>query len=59
MKLKLSELQRFRLRTAHNESSAVLREIKSLEVCLKGEALSDMKSLESAVQTLEVILIGK
>lgn len=57
MKLKLTALQEHKARSAHQNASDVLREIKSKP--LKGEALKDMKTLEEAVQCLEVFVIGR
>jgi len=57
MKLKLTNLQIFRLRDAYKEASAVLNEIKIKR--LTGDALSDMKLLEQSVQGLEILLLGK
>jgi hypothetical protein len=53
-KLKLTELQRHRLRAAHRETLDVLNEIKRHS--LEGNALRDMKILEMAVQNIEVLL---
>lgn len=53
-KLKLTELQRHRLRQAFRESQDVLNEIRRYR--LEGEALADMKTLEVGVASLEVIV---
>jgi hypothetical protein len=56
-KLKLSELHLFRLQSARNGAAAVLHQIKLHQ--LEGEALRDMKTLESAVQAFDCFLLGK
>jgi hypothetical protein len=53
--MKLTELQLDRLRRSYQEASQVLREVKQKP--LKGQALQDMKTLEGAVQSLEVLLL--
>ena len=55
--LKLTEVQKHRLREALRDSSEVLREIKQHR--LSGEALIDMKLLEESVQGLEALLLEK
>ena len=57
MKLKLTELEKHQTEIALHNARAVLLHIKLKK--LKGEALSDMKILESAVQNLECFFIGK
>jgi hypothetical protein len=52
MKIKINEVQQHRIKVALSESSAVLREIKSKP--LKGQPLACMKTLEAAVQGLEL-----
>lgn len=56
-KLKLSDLQRHKVREAHRFAFDVLREVKSNQ--LEGAALKDMKTLEGAVQHIEAFLLGK
>lgn len=55
-KLKLNILQIYQLRLAHTEAHKVLREIKAKP--LAGEALAEMKNLETAIGLIESILIG-
>lgn len=55
--LKLTEVQKFRLREALRDSAAVLQEIKQQH--LSGEALVDMKLLEESVQGIEAVLLLK
>lgn len=54
-KLALDSAQKLRLAQAHENGACVLRQLK--QNSLKGEALSFMKDLESAVQTLEVLVM--
>ena len=54
-KLKLTDLQKHRLKTSYAEGNAVLQEIKRLG--LTGPALDDMKVLENSVATLGALLI--
>lgn len=53
--MKLTPLQRHLIETSYNGASQVLQQIKQKP--LKGKDLSDMKTLEAAVQHLEVVLI--
>lgn len=57
MRLKLSDVEVERIRQAYNLSQMVLAAVKRKS--LKGEALEEMKTLENAVQCLEVFLLGK
>lgn len=50
-KLKLSPVQSFRLKEAYRHAFVVLEQIKGEK--LEGNALSEMKQLEEAVQALE------
>jgi hypothetical protein len=50
-KLKLTDVEQFKLKTAMVEMSGVLNAIKLHS--LKGDALLDMKTLENSVQFLE------
>lgn len=54
-KLKLTELQKDRIKRAHYDAAIVLREIRAKP--LAGNALTDMKVLEQAVQCLELFLL--
>ena len=54
-KWKPSDVQKHKLRTSYNESLSVLNELKRQS--LGGDALEDMKTLETAVQHLEVLLL--
>lgn len=49
--LKLTPVQSFRLKEAHRHACQVLDEVKRQS--LMGDALRDMKSLETSVQHLE------
>lgn len=53
-KIKLTDLQKHKLRTAYKDAADVLREIKAKP--LTGEKLKEMKTLEEAVQLLEITL---
>lgn len=57
MKLKLTELQKHKIQSSSRDLSSVLQEIKNKS--LSGEALTDMKMLEQAVQHLEIFTLGK
>ena len=56
-KIKLTEVQKFRLHNALREAASMLSTIKLSP--LKGDALKDMKILEQGVQHLECFLLGK
>jgi hypothetical protein len=56
MKLKLTELQKHQTEIALHNARAVLHDIKLKP--LKGDALTDMKVLEQAVQHLECFAAG-
>ncbi len=56
MKLKLTELQKHQTEIALHNARAVLHDIKLKP--LKGDALTDMKVLEQAVQHLECFAVG-
>lgn len=53
--LKLTPVQQFRLKEAHRHSAQVLDETK--RSMLEGDALRDMRQLESVVQNLEYFAI--
>lgn len=55
--IKLTDTERFRLRESYRHMADVLRPIKLKS--LKGDALMDMKMLETAISNLECFLIGK
>ena len=57
MRLKLSDVEVERIRQAYNLSQMVLAAVKRKP--LKGEALEEMKTLENAVQCLEIMLLGR
>lgn len=53
--LKLTELQKHKLRVAFGNMSDVLREIKQNK--LESHALKDMQCIEQAVQMIEVVML--
>ncbi len=57
-KLKLSELQVYKLRHAHHVVGDVLREV-SANTTLVSDALSDRQVMHEIVVNLECVLIGK
>jgi len=55
MRIKFTEVQLHQIRTAHDNSAAVLRAIKTKS--LKPAEFEAMKALEAAVQNLETLMI--
>jgi len=53
--MKLDPLQRNKIQEAHRHASGVLQEVKQKR--LRGQDLEDMKTLETAVQNLELFLL--
>lgn len=56
MKLKLTDIQKFQVDSAYRKAEEVLAQIK--QKTLKGKALEDMKTLEGAVQHLEIFCLS-
>ena len=56
-KLKLSEVQLFRLQSARNHAGTVLHQIKTKP--LEGNALETIKILEAAMSNIDVVLISQ
>lgn len=53
--MKLTDVQKFKISQAYSNSNEVLQQVKKKN--LRGKELEDMKILESAVSSLEVIMI--
>lgn len=56
--MKLSPIDWYKLATAHQASQQVLSVMKS-QLLKRPSDLTTMKNLETAVQSLEVVLLGK